>query len=538
MAEAPTFSPSLSGPPKAVPVASTDTDRIDPRRLMAFMAMVFGMFMAILDIQIVSASLTEIQGGLAASADEIPWVQTAYLIAEVVMIPLSGYLSRALGTRLVFAISAAGFTAASFMCGTASSMNEMIFWRAIQGFIGGGMIPTVFATAYIVFPRSKMGIISALIGLVATLAPTIGPTVGGYLTDAWSWHWLFFVNVIPGICVTIATLVLVDFDQPNLALIRHFDWIGLTTMAGLLGSLEYVLEDGPRYDWFDDNTILTFAWISALSGLAFFIRVLTARQPIVDLRSYSNRNFALGSLFSFVLGIGLYGLTLVYPLYLGRVRGYDALMIGETMFVSGLAMFLTAPIAGRLVAKVDQRFMLMFGFLCFAIGTCWMTYVTKDWDFWELWWPQIFRGVGLMFAIIPINNIALGTLPPDSIKNASGLYNLMRNLGGAVGLAAIYTFLNNRSDLHFARLHEALNSAYRPALEALDTLTSRFQSYGYGADAKAMALKQLFAMAHQEGIVMAFSDVFLAMTALFAAVSLGTIMMRRPSTLAVPGSGD
>jgi DHA2 family multidrug resistance protein len=538
MAEAPTFSPSLSGPPKAVPVASTDTDRIDPRRLMAFMAMVFGMFMAILDIQIVSASLTEIQGGLAASADEIPWVQTAYLIAEVVMIPLSGYLSRALGTRLVFAISAAGFTAASFMCGTASSMNEMIVWRAIQGFIGGGMIPTVFATAYIVFPRSKMGIISALIGLVATLAPTIGPTVGGYLTDAWSWHWLFFVNVIPGICVTIATLLLVDFDRPNLELLRQFDWIGLITMAGFLGALEYVLEDGPRYDWFDDSTILTFAWVSALSGLAFFTRVLTARQPIVDLRSYSNRNFALGSLFSFVLGVGLYGLTLVYPLYLGRVRGYDALMIGETMFVSGLAMFLTAPIAGRLVAKVDQRFMLMFGFLCFAIGTWWMTYVTKDWDFWELWWPQIFRGVGLMFAIIPINNIALGTLPPDSIKNASGLYNLMRNLGGAVGLAAIYTFLNDRSDLHLARLHEALNSAYRPALEALDTLTSRFQSYGYGADAKAMALKQLFAMAHQEGIVMAFSDVFLALTALFAAVSLGTIMMRRPSTLAAPGSGD
>jgi MFS transporter, DHA2 family, multidrug resistance protein len=535
MADPPSFSPSLSRPSKAVPVASTDVDRIDPRRLMAFMAMVFGMFMAILDIQIVSASLTEIQGGLAASADEIPWVQTAYLIAEVVMIPLSGYLSRALGTRLVFAISAAGFTAASFMCGTASSMNEMIVWRAIQGFIGGGMIPTVFATAYIVFPRSKMGIISALIGLVATLAPTIGPTVGGYLTDAWSWHWLFFVNVIPGICVTIATLVLVDFDQPNLAMLRHFDGIGLITMAGFLGALEYVLEDGPRYDWFDDSTILTFAWVSALSALAFFARVLTARHPIVDIRSYSNRNFALGSLFSFVLGVGLYGLTLIYPLYLGRLRGYDALMIGETMFVSGLAMFLTAPIAGQLVAKLDQRLMLMFGFVCFAIGTWWMTYVTKDWDFWELWWPQIFRGVGLMFAIIPINNIALGTLPPDSIKNASGLYNLMRNLGGAVGLAAIYTFLNDRSDLHLARLHEALNSSYRPALEALDNLTSRFQSYGYGADAKSMALKQLFKMAHQEGIVMAFSDVFLGLTVLFVAVALGTIMMKKPSALAALG---
>jgi MFS transporter, DHA2 family, multidrug resistance protein len=306
-------------------------------------------------------------------------------------------------------------------------------------------------------------------------------------------------------------------------------------MAGFLGALEYVLEDGPRYDWFDDDTILTFAWVSAISAVAFFARVLTAQQPIVDLRSYSSRNFALGSLFSFVLGIGLYGLTVVYPLYLGRVRGYDALMIGETMFVSGLAMFLTAPIAGRLVVKLDQRMMLMFGFFCFAIGTWWMIYLTKDWDFWELWWPQIFRGIGLMFAIIPINNIALSTLPPDRVKNASGLYNLMRNLGGAVGLAAIYTFLNDRTDLHLARLHEALNSAYRPALEALDNLTLRFQ--GYGADAKMMALKQLFMMAHREGVVMAFSDVFLALTVLFAAVGLGTIMMKRPPSAAAP-SGE
>jgi DHA2 family multidrug resistance protein len=517
----------------AAPIAPADSDRIEPRRLIAFTAMVFGMFMAILDIQIVSASLTEIQAGLAASADEIPWVQTAYLIAEVVMIPLSGYLSRALGTRLLFAISAGGFTVASLLCGTASSIDEMIFWRAIQGFIGGGMIPTVFATAYIVFPRSKLALISPLIGLVATLGPTVGPTVGGYLTDTLSWHWLFFVNIVPGICVTLATLALVDFDRPNFALLRKFDWIGLISMAGFLGPLEYVLEDGPRYDWFDDGAILACAWIAAISAVAFFARVLTAEDPIVDLRSFSNRNFALGSVFSFVLGIGLYGLTFVYPLYLGRVRGYDALMIGETMFVSGLAMFLTAPVAGRLVVKVDERLMLMFGFLSFAVGTWWMTYLTGDWDFNELLWPQIFRGVGLMFAIIPINNIALGTLPPDRIKNASGLYNLMRNLGGAVGLAAIYTFLNDRTDLHLARLHEALNAAYRPAIETLDALATRFS----GPDAKAMALKQLFMMTHREGVVMAFADVFLALTVLFAVIGLVAIVMKRPSAAPASGGG-
>ena len=502
-------------------------DRIEPRRLFAFLAMVFGMFMAILDIQIVSASLTEIQAGLAASADEIPWVQTAYLIAEVIMIPLSGYLSRALGTRLVFVISAGGFTTASFMCGHASSIGEMIFWRAIQGFIGGGMIPTVFATAYLIFPRSKVPMISPMIGLVATLAPTIGPTIGGYLTDVLSWHWLFFVNIVPGLAVTIATFVLIDFDRPNFAMFRTFDWFGLMTMAGFLGSLEFVLEEGPRYDWFNDDTIWLFSWISAISALAFFIRVLTAATPIVDLRSFTDRNFALGSLFSFVLGIGLYGLTLVYPLYLGRIRGYNALMIGETMFVSGLTMFFAAPIAGRLVAKLDPRLMMMGGFFCFAIGTWWMSYLTVDWDFWELLWPQIFRGVGLMFAIIPINNISLGTLPPERIKNASGLYNLMRNLGGAVGLAAIYTFLNRRTDLHLARLHEALNAAHRPALETLDKMSAAFADHG--PDAKMMALKRLFLMTHQQGVVMAFADVFLGLTVIFIAIGITAVIAKRPA---------
>ena len=235
--------------------APSDADRIDPARLVAFLAMCFGMFMAFLDIQVVSASLSEIQAGLAASSDEITWVQTAYLMAEVVAIPLSGFLSRALGTRIMFAAAAAGFTIASLMCGLTSSMEQMIIWRAIQGFIGGGMVPTVFASAYIIFPRSRMPMIVPMIGLVATLAPTIGPTVGGYLTDALSWHWLFFINIVPGIMVTIAALTLIDFDKPDFSLFETFDWIGLIFMALFLGALEYVLEDGPRYDWFDDTTI-------------------------------------------------------------------------------------------------------------------------------------------------------------------------------------------------------------------------------------------------------------------------------------------
>ena len=502
------------------------SDTVELRRLFAFLSMVFGMFMAILDIQIVSASLTEIQAGLAASANEITWVQTAYLIAEVVMIPLSGYLSRAMGTRLLFAISAGGFTAASLMCGLSTSINEMIAWRAIQGFIGGGMIPTVFATAYIIFPRSRMGLVTPMIGLVATLAPTIGPTVGGYLTNALSWHWLFFINIVPGLAVTAAAVLLIDFDEPDWSLFRNFDWIGLLSMAGFLGALEYVLEEGPRNDWFGDDTVLLTAWVSGLSAVAFFLRVAMARQPIVDLRAFGDRNFGLGSLFSFVLGIGLYGLTYLYPVYLAQVRGYDALMIGETMFVSGVVMFLTAPVAGRLSTALDPRFMLIAGFLAFAAGTYWMTGLTKDWDFWELFWPQVLRGVGLMMAMIPINNIALGTLPPERVKNASGLFNLTRNLGGAVGLAALTTLLNDRTDLHLARLHEVATWARAPAVETLNSMMQRFSDFG--ADAQLMAIKQLNTLAHRQGVVMAFADVFLALTVLFVGLALLALVMKRP----------
>ncbi len=517
---------SAARPVPAIQLSRTD-DHIDRRRLFTFVTMVFGMFMAILDIQIVSASLTEIQAGLAASSNEITWVQTAYLIAEVIMIPLSGFLSRALGTRIVFAVSAAGFTIASMMCGLSTSINEMIVWRAIQGFIGGGMIPTVFATAYMIFPRSRMGLVVPLIGLVATLAPTIGPTIGGYLTDTLSWHWLFFINVVPGILVTIAAITLIDFDKPDFELLDRFDWSGLIFMAGFLGGLEYVLEEGPRNDWFGDDSVLLLAWVAGLSAIAFFVRVLTAETPIVDLRAFANRNFALGSLFSFIVGIGLYGLTYLYPLYLAEIRGYDARMIGETVFVSGIAMFLAAPVAGRLMNIVDPRFMLTTGFLSFALGAWWMTFLTSDWDFWELLWPQILRGVGIMIAMIPVNNIALGMLPPERVKNASGLFNLTRNLGGAVGLAGLTTVLNDRTDLHLARLHESLTFASRPAVETMSDLAAGFHSYG--SDAKAMALKQLMMMTHQQGVVMAFADVFFLLMLIFVGLAALSLVLKKPA---------
>jgi DHA2 family multidrug resistance protein len=521
--------------------ASTSTraaaDRIDPKRFIAFIAMVFGMFMAILDIQIVSASLSEIQAGLSASPDEITWIQTSYLIAEVIMIPLSGFLSRALGTRMLFASAAAGFTFASFMCGLATSLNEMIFWRVVQGFIGGGMIPTVFAAAYLIFPRSRMGLITPMIGLVVTLAPTIGPTIGGYLTEHFSWHWLFFINIIPGILVVTAAIALIDFDEPDYSLFDHFDWTGFLSMAAFLGALQYILEEGPRNDWFDDRSVTLFTLVSASGAIVFFWRVLTTSHPIVDLRAFRNRNYAVGSLFNFILGTALYGLTYLYPVYLAQIRGYNALMIGETMFVTGLAMFFTAPIVGRLVGRVDPRYIMITGFISFGIGTWWFSHLTHEWDFWELFWPQIFRGFGLMMAMIPINNVSLGTLAPERVKDASAVFNLTRNLGGAVGLATLNTLLIDRAALHSARLQESLNWARQPAVEMLDNLTRGFSSFG--GDAHQMALKQMEAIVQREALVMAFSDIFMIFTGLFVGLVILALIIRKPPLAGAPlAEGD
>jgi DHA2 family multidrug resistance protein len=522
MADATTAPPTMMSAP-AAPV-----ERIEPRRLIAFLIMVFGMFMAILDIQVVSASLTDIQAGLSASSSEVSWVQTAYLIAEVIGIPLSGFLSRAFGTRLLFAISAAGFTIASFLCGFASSIEQMILWRALQGFIGAGMVPTVFASAYTVFPRSKFYIVGPIIGLVATLAPTIGPTVGGYITDAMSWHWLFFINIVPGIGITVGVLALVDFDQPNFKLLDRFDWWGLIFMAGFLGSLEYVLEEGPQYEWLQDTSVAVCATICVLSAIAFFARVLTAKEPIVDIRTFADRNFAVGCVLSFCVGIGLYGLTYMYPRYLAEVRGYSALMIGETMFVSGATMFLTAPIVGRLMQRVDLRYIIAAGLVIFACGSLQMTWITRDYDFYELLLPQILRGIGMMFAMVPINTIALGTLAPERVKNASGLFNLTRNLGGAVGLAVINQVLNERTDLHIARLQERVTWGNATATETLNMFTQRLQGMG---DAALMAMKQLSQIVHRQAVVMGYGDAFFMLTLFYFGLSLLVMLLNKPASM-------
>src|SRR5215472_4761084 len=337
-------------------------------KVFAFATMSVGFFIALLDIQIVAASLGDIGGGLSAGADETAWVQTSYLIAEIVVIPLSGWLSRVMSTRWLFCASAAGFTATSLLCGWAWNIESMIAFRALQGFLGGSMIPTVFTTAFVYFNGQQRVIAAAVIGAISSLAPTLGPTVGGWITENYSWHWLFFVNLVPGVFVAVVVPILVRVDQPNLKLLRGADYLGMVLMALALGTLEYTLEEGPRWGWLGDDTIRTTAWISGLSGVAFILRSLTYANPVVDLRALKSRNFALGSFFSFVTGIGIFATIYLTPVFLGQVRGFSATEIGFAVFSTGIFQVMAIPLYAVLARKIDLRWLMMFGLACFALS--------------------------------------------------------------------------------------------------------------------------------------------------------------------------
>jgi DHA2 family multidrug resistance protein len=493
------------------------------QRVFAFSAMSIGFFIALLDIQIVSASLRDIGGGLSAGADETAWVQTSYLIAEIVVIPLSGWLSRVMSTRWLFAASSIGFTLASLACGWAWNIQSMILFRALQGFLGGSMIPIAFTTAFYYFSGQQRIIAAAVIGAISSLAPTLGPTVGGWLTDHYSWHWLFFVNLVPGVFVSIVVPLLVKIDKPDLTLLKKGDYLGIALMALFLGCLEYVLEDGQRWDWLEDSGIRLAAILSALSGLLFLWRSLTYAHPVVDLRALKNPNFALGCFFSFVTGIGIFATIYLTPVFLGRVRGFSALEIGEAVFSTGLFQVSAIPFYAMLARKVDLRWLMMVGLTGFALSMFFFQPITHDWGWRELLLPQAFRGFSQQFAVAPIVTLTLGAIPAERLKQASGLFNLMRNLGGAIGIAACGAILNGRTNLHFLHLAEHLTSA-NPAIPA-------------GALAgNAQSLKFLWSLTFREALTQSFADAFYVIMLCFVVATVMVPLLKKTRAPSAPSA--
>jgi len=402
----------------------------------------------------------------------------------------------------------------------------------MQGFCGGAITPSVWPVVYAKFRGPPLVTLMVIISMIFNLSGTMGPTIGGFLTDTFSWHWLFLVNIVPGLLVAAVVWVTIDIDKPDFSLLRGFDLTGLALMAVFLGCLQYALQEGPRRDWLDEQTIRAAVITSAVGGSLFLWRVLSYRQPIVDLRTFLNRNFALGSFFTFMMGIGMYGTTYLVPLFLAQVRGFSALQIGETVLVVGLVQLLISPLNVYIARAIDLRLMLAIGLGMFAFSMYLTAGLTNQTGFWELLVPQAVRGVALMFCYVPANMIALGSLPQDMMKNGAGLYNLMRDLGGAIGLASIGAIMNARLHFHWNRLIEDINPARQIVQQFLDAHANRFEALIPGDPGRA-AVKLLSSMAQREALVLTYNDLLLLLGALFVCGLLLLPLVRRPRSLLV-----
>jgi DHA2 family multidrug resistance protein len=427
------------------------------RMWLGFIAMCVGMFMAILDVQVVATSLPTIQAALDIPPDQMSWVQTAYLIAEIIAIPLTGLLTRLLGVRRLFVVAILIFTLASAGCASSYGFGELIAFRLIQGFSGGTLIPSVFSAVFLLFPVERQGAATTLAGVLAVLAPTVGPIVGGWITETYSWHWLFLINVAPGIVSAIVAgwqlpRAPVDFREA-----RNLDVLSLAMMAAALALLEIALKEAPDRGWLSGLVAALLA-ASAICGVGFVAKTLRAESPVVDLGNFSDRNFTIGCILSFVLGVGLFGSVYLMPVFLAFVRGHDALEIGTVMLVTGVTQLMIAPVAVALEQRMSARLLSAAGFGLFAAGIAASALQTPETDFRGMFTPQVLRGLAIMFCLLPPTRLALGGLPEDRVPDASGLFNLMRNLGGAIGIALIDTVIYGRAPVLAQRIVDKLEA--------------------------------------------------------------------------------
>lgn len=503
---------TLSKPlaPGAMPGAPADGARVDARTWIAVAAGMLGAFMAVLDIQITNSSLRDILGTLSATQEEGSWISTAYLCAEIVVIPMTALFTRAFGARNYMIGTTALFLLFSTLCGAAWNLESMIVFRMMQGFTGGALIPMAMTLVMTRLPADKRAVGMAIFGLTATLAPAMGPTLGGYLSELYGWPSIFYINWVPGVLLIAGLAYGLDPEKANVKTLVKADWLGIALMAMGLACLTIFLEEGNSKDWFESRFIVSFAALSLVGILGWVVVSFSRPDPFVDLRLYGQRNFLVATVLSAVTGMGLYGSSFLLPLYLGQIAGYTPMQIGEVIAWVGLPQLFVMPFAAALSSKVDNRILCSFGLLMFG-GSCVMNAfmdATTGYD--QLMLTQVVRAIGQPFVMLTLSNFAMSRLPAADLPSASSLFNMTRNLGGSIGIALLATTLTKREHFHSARLGEAVSTYALPTQQRLEQLTQGFIASGMDpAGAASQALAVVDRIVRREAYVMAYNDGFL-----------------------------
>lgn len=492
-------------PHSPAPPAST----VSLKTWIGLLGSILGAFMAVLDIQITNASLRDIQAALGATLEEGSWISTAYLVAEIVVIPITGWLSLVFSPRRYVLTNAALFIVFSVCCAWAWNLGAMIVFRAFQGLAGGVLIPMAFTYILRNLPPAKQPIGLAMFAITAVFAPSIGPTIGGWLTENYGWEYIFYLNVVPGLLLIAAVWYAYKPEPMQLGLLKQGDWGGIVAMAIGLGSLQVVLEEGSREDWFGSDFIVRLMAIAIIFLALFFWIELTRKKPFIELRLVGQRNFGLASIVNVSLGIGLYGSVYILPLYLAQIQQYNALQIGEVIMWAGIPQLFLVPFVPKLMKAIDIRILIAIGTSLFAVSCFMNTSMTHDTGIDHLRVSQIVRAMGQPLIMIPLSSIATTGIAPALAGSASGLFNMMRNLGGSFGIAILATLLKNREQFHSNRIGEAL-SVYDPATrQRIDQLTQVFMGRGVDMEtAKQQAIATLDQIVRREAFVMAFNDCF------------------------------
>ncbi len=492
-------------------------------------AVMFATFMEVLDTTVVNVSLPHIAGNLSASIDESTWVLTSYLVANAIILPLTGWLARHFGRKRLLMTSVAGFTVASLLCGLAPNLPLLVMFRLLQGATGGAMQPLSQAVLLEAFPPHERGKAMGFWGLGIVVAPILGPVLGGWLTDTYSWRWVFYINLPVGIVSLVMTQLYV-FDPPYLRQdTDRIDYWGIGLLALWVGALQLALDLGQERDWFASPFIMALTVICGLGVIAFLVRELMAREPVIDLHVFKIRTYSTGVFLMTTLGFVLYGSLVLLPIMLQTLLGYPSLQAGIAMAPRGLGSFIGMPVVGMLIGRVDARKMVAFGLTAGALTLFWLGHLNLNAGYWDIFWPQFFQGLGLSALFVPLTTITMDPIPRERMGNATSLFNLMRNLGGGIGIATTGTLLA-RKQQEYVNIMGAHVTPFSPAAQAsLDAARRGFIASGSDpVTATQRAYAALFGAVQRQAAMVSFVDLFRLLGLIFLLLLPLVLLMRRP----------